>query len=125
MMSSPQRGDFVKVRSRRWLVESERERGPGLTSLALACVDDDAQGEITEVVWDAELDGELLRDEGWSAIARLGTDDPRVFAAYLKTLKWNTATAADRDLFQAPFRAGIRLDPYQLLPFVRRSAFRG
>ena len=39
-----------------------------------------------------------------------------MFAAYLRTLRWNTATAADRDLFQAPFRAGIRLDAYQLLP---------
>jgi len=26
------------------------------------------------------------------------------------------ASVADRDLLQAPFRAGIRLDAYQLLP---------
>lgn len=31
------------------------------------------------------------------------------------TIRASTMTA-DRDLFQAPFRAGIRLDPYQLLP---------
>lgn len=119
---SPQRGDFVRVRSRRWLVEGERQRGSNLTSLQLACVDDDAQGETTEVVWSAELDGELLQDEGWNAVAQSGTDDPEVFAAYLRTLTWNTATAADRDLFQAPFRAGIHLDPYQLLPL--RKALR-
>jgi hypothetical protein len=34
----------------------------------------------------------------------------------MRAIAWNTATAADRGLFQAPFRAGIRLDPYQLLP---------
>ena len=101
----------MRVRTRRWLVEGERERGAGLTSLTLACVDDDAQGETAEIVWAAELDGELLGDEGWSAVARSGTDDPAVFAAYLKTLTWSTATAGDRDLFQAPFRAGIRLAP--------------
>jgi SNF2 family DNA or RNA helicase len=39
-----------------------------------------------------------------------------VFAAFLRTLKWRTATAADKNLFQAPFRAGIRLDAYQLSP---------
>src|SRR5215212_9480854 len=122
MQLSPQRGDFVRVRSRKWLVEGERARGPGLTSLTLACVDDDAQGETAEVVWGAELDGELLHDEGWGAVARYGTDDPAGFAAYLKTLTWNTATAGDKDLFQAPFRAGIRLDPYQLLPL--RKALR-
>ncbi len=51
-----------------------------------------------------------------------GTDDPEAFGAYLRTVGWNTATAADRDLFQAPFRAGIRLDAYQLLPL--RKALR-
>ena len=118
----PQRGDFVRVRTRRWLVEDERSAGEGLTALRLACVDDDAQGEVVEVLWDAELDGWVLKDEGWASVARLGTDDPSVFSAYLRALRWNTATAADRDLFQAPFRAGIHQDAYQLLPL--RKALR-
>ena len=37
-------------------------------------------------------------------------------------MRWRSATAADRDLLQAPFRAGIRLDAYQLLPL--RKALR-
>src|SRR5262249_58447365 len=37
-------------------------------------------------------------------------------------VRWNSSTAAERDLFQAPFRAGIRLDTYQLLPL--RKALR-
>ena len=61
-------------------------------------------------------------DEGWANVSKLGTDDPSVFSAYLRTLRWNTATAADRDLFQAPFRAGIHQDAYQLLPL--RKALR-
>lgn len=71
---------------------------------------------MIEVLWDAELDGAILRDEGCGAVSKIGTDDPQVFSAHLRTLRWNTATAADRDLFQAPFRAGIHLDAYQLLP---------
>ena len=122
MPATPQRGDFVRVRTRRWLVEDERSAGDGLTALRLACVDDDAQGEMVEVLWDAELDGSVLKDEGWASVAKLGTDDPSVFSAYLRTLRWNTATAADRDLFQAPFRAGIHQDAYQLLPL--RKALR-
>jgi SNF2 family DNA or RNA helicase len=120
--ATPQRGDFVRVRTRRWLVEDERSVGDGLTSLRLACVDDDAQGEVVEVLWDAELDGSILKDDGWATVAKFGTDDPRVFSAYLRALRWNTATAADRDLFQAPFRAGIHQDAYQLLPL--RKALR-
>jgi hypothetical protein len=122
MPTTPQRGDFVRVRTRRWLVEDERSAGEGLTALRLACVDDDAQGEVAEVLWDAELDGSVLKDEGWASVAKLGTDDPSVFSAYLRALRWNTATAADRDLFQAPFRAGIHQDAYQLLPL--RKALR-
>jgi hypothetical protein len=122
MEAGPQRGDFVRVRTRRWLVEDERSAGEGLTALRLACVDDDAQGEAVEVLWDAELDGSVLEDEGWASVAKLGTDDPSVFSAYLRALRWNTATAADRDLFQAPFRAGIHQDAYQLLPL--RKALR-
>ena len=34
----------------------------------------------------------------------------------LRTLSWNCVTATDPNLFQAPFRAGIRLDAYQLEP---------
>lgn len=75
-----------------------------------------------EVAWDAEIGTRRLEDDFWSRLGRDGTDDPAVFAAYLRTLKWHTATAADRDLLQAPFRAGIRLDPYQLLPL--RKALR-
>ena len=59
---------------------------------------------------------------GGRASRKLGTDDPSVFSAYLRTLRWNTATAADRNLFQAPFRAGIHQDAYQLLPL--RKALR-
>src|SRR5690348_737240 len=119
---TPAIGSFVRVRGRRWLVEDERGLGETLSALRLACVDDDAQSEATELVWDAEIDASVLRDEGWETVARDGTDDPTVFAAYLKTLRWSTATASDRDLFQAPFRAGIRLDAYQLLPL--RKALR-
>jgi hypothetical protein len=102
MPATPQRGDFVRVRTRRWLVEDERSAADRLTTLRLACVDDDAQGEVVEVLWDAELDGSVLKDEGWASVAKFGTDDPSVFSAYLRALRWNTATAADRDLFQAP-----------------------
>jgi hypothetical protein len=60
--ATPQCGDFVRVRTRRWLVEGEGSAGDGLTTLHLACVDDDAQGETIEVLWDAELDGSVLGD---------------------------------------------------------------
>ena len=40
----------------------------------------------------------------------------RTFGAFLHTLRWNCVTATDPYLFQAPFRAGIRIDAYQMEP---------
>jgi hypothetical protein len=36
MTAGPRRGDFVRVRTRRWLVEDERDVGAGLTAVRLA-----------------------------------------------------------------------------------------
>jgi hypothetical protein len=99
----PVEGDFVELRGRKWLVEGSHTLDWGLNALRLACVDDDAQGETLEVVWHAEIGARRLQDDAWASLGRTGTDDPAVFSAYLRTLEWNTATAADRDLFQAPF----------------------
>jgi hypothetical protein len=116
----PRTGQFVSLRGRLWLVEGEPEAP--LTGHTLACVDDDASGEEARILWGAEVDPRLRDEEAWGSLAARGGDDPRAFAAYLRTVRWRTATAAERDLFQAPFRAGIRLDPYQLLPL--RKALR-
>jgi hypothetical protein len=91
----PQRGDFVRVRTRRWIVEDDRQMD-GLAVLRLACIDDDAQGETVDVLWDAELDGAVLQDEGWASVANRGTDDPAVFSAYLRTLRWNNPPSASK-----------------------------
>jgi len=113
---SPQVGDFVRVRNRRWLVEETSEVGGGLATITLAGIDDDALGEQAEIVWDAELDKEILNQDDWPALLGVTPEEPATFSAYLRTITWNTASAADRRLLQAPFRAGIRLDAYQLLP---------
>jgi SNF2 family DNA or RNA helicase len=66
--------------------------------------------------------GRSSPDEAWDSIASRGFDPPQRFAAYLNTLRWNCVTSTDPNLLQSPFRAGIRLDPYQLEPL--RKALR-
>nr|WP_276589377.1 DISARM system SNF2-like helicase DrmD [Sphingomonas sp. GM_Shp_2] len=112
-------GQFVSLRGRLWLVEEQPETS--FDGHRLACVDDDASGEDAQVLWSAEVDARLRDEEAWASLAS-GGGDAETFSAYLRTVRWRTATAAERDLFQAPFRAGIRLDPYQLLPL--RKALR-
>ncbi|WP_344694460.1 DISARM system SNF2-like helicase DrmD [Sphingomonas cynarae] len=122
MSASPQPriGQFVSLRGRLWLVEEEP--AAPYDGHLLACIDDDAGGETVRVLWPAEIDARLRDEEAWDTLGLGGDDGPAAFAAYLRTVQWRTATATERDLFQAPFRAGIRLDPYQLLPL--RKALR-
>lgn len=115
-------GCFVELRGRAWLVEGLASSGNDFQTLSLSCVADDAQGERLEVLWDAELGATVLDQDGWRTVGTGLPDDPAILAAHLRTIRWRSATAADRDLLQAPFRAGIRLDPYQLLPL--RKALR-
>jgi superfamily II DNA or RNA helicase len=120
----PVPGELVLVRSRRWLVEEVVPAPiPGQSPVVrLACADDDAQGQALDVWWDHEPDRLILEEEGWGDLAGRGFDPPRMFAAFLKTLRWNCVTATDPNLFQSPFRAGIRIDAYQMEPL--RKALR-
>ena len=49
-------------------------------------------------------------------MANAASTNSRHFSAYIHTLRWNCVTATDPRIFQAPFRAGIRIDAYQLEP---------
>ncbi|MEX1263841.1 MAG: DISARM system SNF2-like helicase DrmD [Actinomycetota bacterium] len=117
-------GELVLVRSRRWLVEEvDLDEDAGRSAVvSLACADDDAQGQTLQVYWDYEPDRLILEGEGWNDLASKGFDDPRRFAAFLHTLRWSSVTATDPSLFQSPFRAGIKIDAYQMEPL--RKALR-
>ncbi len=121
----PDQGQLVHVRSRRWLVESVERRPAGESPLvSLACAEDDSQGETLQVYWDYEPDAWILSEDGWSQISNglSGFERPRRFGAFLDALRWNCVTATDPGLVQSPFRAGIRLDAYQIEPL--RKALR-
>ncbi len=114
----PRPGELVQVRSRKWLVE---EVIPGPTPEAsplvrIGCADDDNVGRQMEVYWNLELDRRILETEAWDDLAANGFDHPALFSAFLHTLRWNCVTATDPNLFQAPFRAGIKIDAYQMEP---------
>jgi superfamily II DNA or RNA helicase len=117
-------GSLVHVRQRRWLIEAVHPRRDDSEAdlVDLACVDDDAQGQLLSVLWQAELDAAVLEGDPWASIGRKGFDDAAMFAAYLHTRRWNSVTATDPTLFQAPFRAGIRIDAYQLEPLRKALA---
>lgn len=114
----PIEGQIARVRQRLYLVEQvvKPVNPRDSTLVRLSCVDDDNQGQPLEVLWEREIAPEVLTGEAWDTLAKRGFDAPTLFSAYLNTLQWNCVTATDPKLFQSPFRAGIRLDAYQLEP---------
>jgi len=115
---APRPGDIVACRHRQWLVEHvSAPPEPGhATRVRMVCLDDDNQGRMLEALWELELGAKVLQPEthGLGDIASI--DPPRHFGAYLHALKWSSVTATDAKLFQAPFRAGIKLMDHQLTP---------
>lgn len=111
-------GHIVRVRSRQYLVESisRPSNSDDATLVRMSCVEDDAQGEPLEVLWELEPDAYLPKELGWNRLTKRGFDTPKLFSSYLHTLRWNCVTATNAKLFQAPFRAGIKIDAYQIEP---------
>ncbi len=120
---APEPGEIVRVRQRQYLVEDVQPASiPGeATLVSMSCLDDDAQGEALEVLWEHEIDTEVVR-AAWERLGKRAFDAPSRFAAYLHALRWNCVTATNPRLFQAPFRAGIEVMAYQLEPL--RKALR-
>lgn len=116
--AAPLDGRFVRARSKTWIVEAVT-RSAKLSITDLICIEDDSQGEILRVAFDTEIGTEIVDPNDWSDLAQTSFEEPDRLGAYLRATKWRTASAADRKLFQAPFRAGIRLDAYQLLPLAK------
>src|SRR5690606_22453116 len=121
----PRIGDVVYARHRQWLVEAVEpapelltERAPRnpATLVSLVCLDDDNQGEPLQLLWELELGARVVLPEEHGLGTPRHLDEPRRFGAYLHALKWNCVTATDPRLFQAPFRAGIKLMNHQLTP---------
>lgn len=118
MSAAPQPGQVVRVRSRQYLVEDvvPPPAPADQTLVRLSCLDDDSQGTLLQVLWEKELDAQVLSEASWKDVARKGFDPPQLFSAYLHALRWNCVTATDPTLFQAPLRAGIQVLNYQLEP---------
>jgi hypothetical protein len=68
-MKLPATGQIARVRTRHWLVGAVEPSAHG-TLVDLSCVDDDAQGEPLQVVWEVELDAVVLDSEACEKIDR-------------------------------------------------------
>lgn len=123
----PEVGQMVSVRSRSWTVTDVQTsalpsqrlavRPSGQSLLTLSSIEDDGLGEELQVVWELEPGARIV--EKVALPEPVGIDPPARLDAFLDAVRWGAVSSADRRDVQAPFRAGIDLEDYQLDPLVR------
>ena len=125
----PEQGNLVRVRDRFWVVESVQQSSNRLdvTSsngwtrhhlVRLVPIDDKGSSSPLSVFWEIEP-GTEIRPQSELPDPSQGVDDPEVFAGFLDAVRWGAIASADPRTFQSPFRAGIDIEDYQLLPLVK------
>ena len=126
MTTIPEQGQLVEVRNRKYAVVDVSAGHPdakslvsdeGHTLVRLASVEDDGIGEEISVIWNIEP-GAHIFSEG-SLPAPDGFDPPSEFECFMNAVRWGVISPGrSRDL-QAPFRASVDGEAYQLEPLVR------
>lgn len=76
---SPKPGQVVQVRSRKHLVEGvvPAPNAGDQTLVRLACLDDDSLGTQLEVLWEKEVDAQIVDDSSWARVNTKAFDPPR------------------------------------------------
>lgn len=126
---APDVGQLVRVRGQQWVVNrrsvSSQPRDelaaelPGRTLVTLTSVSDDDLGDELTVAWEIEPGREVLPATRLPAVTETGWDDPQTLGAFLDAVRWGTVASADDHTLQAPFRAGITIEDYQLEPVAK------
>ncbi|WP_377454115.1 DISARM system SNF2-like helicase DrmD [Rhodococcoides fascians] len=133
MLSSnklPVLGQLVRVRSRHWVVTDVAPTalpfdvksttvGEGQTLVTLSSVEDNGLGDELRVLWELEAGRKVLDAATLPDLTRGKFDDPATLGAFLDALRWGAVTNAETTVLQAPFRAGIAIEDYQLEPVTR------
>ena len=128
LISPPEEGQLVSVRSRHWVVNDveasalapsplKPSTAPRQHLVTLTSIEDDALGEELQVFW--ELEPGTRKLEKVDLPEASGFDKPDRLDAFLDAVRWGAASTADVKNIQAPFRAGIEIEDYQLDPVVR------
>ena len=128
-MAVPEQGNLVRVRDRYWVVESVRESTRPADPLSsngwtrhhlvrLVPIDDKGSPEPLSVFWETEP-GTEIRPQSQLPDPSEGLDTPETFAGFLDAVRWGAVVSADPRAFQAPFRSGIDIEDYQLLPLIK------
>lgn len=122
--SIPEQGQVVRVRHKAWSVNGvtrlkawDKE---ALHKVTLECLSDEGLGRVIDVIWEREVASAVL--ESASLPPLRGIDPPQRFQAFLDAIRWTSSSLAEGSVLQAPFRGGVEIEEYQLVPVTRAVA---
>jgi hypothetical protein len=126
----PEVGQLALVRHRHWVVTSVEKStlAPDVLSsseeqpqhlVSLTSVEDDGADADVRVIWELEPGARPLEQATLPAPVPGRFDAPDRLHALLDAVRWGAITSADSQALQAPYRAGISIEDYQLDPVVR------
>ena len=127
----PEPGRVVEVRGATWAVADVKDQGLPRSPadegragaqhvITLQSLEEDRLGEELTVIWELELGHTVVPDQGLPEHLTPDTfDDPNTLGAFVDAVRWGAVTSADERAFQAPFRSGANVEPYQLEPLRR------
>jgi SNF2 family DNA or RNA helicase len=116
----PEQGQVVFLRHKVWTVKGITRVGPAVHfvhRVSLECLSDDELGRVLDVIWEREVAPSVLAVSSLP-IAR-GLDSLSRFQTFLDAVRWSSASLAEGNTVQAPFRGGVEIEEYQLVPVTR------
>lgn len=114
-------GQIAVLRHKAWAITAvtatKAASGAQVRRVSLECLSDESLGRKLDVIWEREVEPRILESTSLPEVT--GTDKPELFQAFLNALRWSSASLAEGDLLQAPFRGGVQIEDFQLVPLRR------
>jgi ERCC4-related helicase len=120
-LSVPEQGQIVRVRQKVWattgVVSLKAPETGKVHRISLECLSDDGLGRVIDVIWEREVAPTVLEVSTLPTLR--GLDSPTRFQAFLDAIRWSSSSLAEGNVLQAPFRGGVEIEEYQLVPVTR------
>ncbi len=118
-----EQGQIVKVRNKVWSVlqvsKAKNGSGEAVHKTTLECLEDNGLGRTIDVIWEREISPHIIEA---TALPLINDFDPiDTFNSFITAIKWSCSSIVEGSTLQAPFRGGVQIEEYQLVPVIRAA----
>jgi hypothetical protein len=99
------------------------------TLVSLSCIDDDSQGTTIDVLWEREIDAEVIQESAWTDLGQRGFDPPQCCGITVGIIvyHWRLFRFVSAAVLNSHQRANFSFVPPKLrrLRYAERSSYQG